>query len=360
MAKLYVPLDGATLGTGLEESVQRGTVGRGIRLSALLNDNFNGTGYPSQTGNGTATGNGWTATVDLGAGDSLVHTTNTHYVLTCARGAAESGERVSKSVASFDPSTTARRCRFKVVNNVANDGIQNFGWFRTGQLNGHSYLGVIFALGQVSLRGFNNSGVLGPLFVGSAVLAAGATYYVEIKTDGLGFVTGTVFSDANYLYPVWSARSAVSTRTLDEIGFGADGFAAAYAAKTYSYDDVIDFSFSASSPVANAVSIPCNQAIDLAGAELVQLVNGIVGADTDTYVKIRYGVDGGAKSAFYTLDALKAVGVITPTTSVEVDLQFNGDGTQLIEAYDFCAGTIAAPSNAVIRPVLGGHMARRT
>jgi hypothetical protein len=123
--------------------------------------------------------------------------------------------------------------------------------------------------------------------------------------------------------------------------------------------------YSSASPVANAVSIACVQELDPAGAELTQLYRAnwwdealTVGADTDTYVKIRYGVDSGAKSAWYTLAAYKALAAFTPTTSVEFDLQFNGNGTQLIEAYDFCAGTLTAVAAGGGAPVVGSPIVK--
>jgi len=351
VAKLYVPLDGATLTSGeLEEGAQRGTVGRTVKTSVLAAAKINGdpwdlTGWSTSGAgttdivtvpekiiikSGTTVAAYWVGKAALPAGDFFVEIRVEKYVRGAQAASSEMGFGAIVNDGAFPGSTAAyalsmfnRTTNFPQLSFMSNGGVQ------TGISPNVADMPPRLAIKRV-----------GNMMSGWYMLR-GQTAWTQTGTD-----------------------QSIASLSAPYLVFYLQG-SAVQSEWSLLYIRHVVAPYSSASPTAAAVSIACTQEIDPADAELIQLYranwwdeNLTVGADTDTYVKVRYGVDGGAKSAWYTLAAYKALAAFTPTASVEFDLQFNGDGTQFIEAYDFCAGTLAAVAAGGGGPVVGSPIVK--
>lgn len=341
-----IDLDGASMSGGLEETYQEGSDAAALQLTdeGAVYDGFTGANGSSPSGVIWATNMAGSGVIDIQ--NNTLHMapdTDSRYNYCCTK----TGQSISTSVG------TSIYIKFKTsTTSGGNTNICLWSAAKTTRTN--STPGVLLWNGSLRI-------IAGTLLVTGqsyaadtwytlrfAKIARSRTWTVSISGGAYGG-TYTVLGDIAY-----------DKRTTNEY---ADVFVCLW---TYDAGVVLNFDFveygpaySSSAETATLAAISGAATYDCSTLDFPAIIDGSRAAATATEFKVRYKVDGGAWTGYYTVAQFRALSDIVAATSLQFGLQIEGDGSQEImvlrgQIDASVSGPAVTPGQTVLSVEYGG------
>ena len=291
-----------------------------------LYEDFNGSGYPTQTSAGTSSGNDVTATVATAQG-KFEHLTSTHYKVTGRNGTGN--DKLYKSISDVNPTGTDFVMRVGPVNidsSSDNGSLHMPLWIGNSARNNNiNSLGVAFLLqagGTLDVRAwsFAGAGALTQVDVYRDI-PLDTDYWVELSVQNNWAYMRLYLDEYNEIYSYTKTENiglVVPNATMNIFGcanWNASGAPWNAGDLIYTADnwivDALPYTYPTSQPEVSLRQIATAGTIDMSTLSL----------DYEANKELAYSVDAGAYSAWLTPGNFRAESDQTVSSTFDVKLR---------------------------------------